>query len=101
MKIGWPGGCSLGTLLSLFENERRSVPSQYRPILRELYRSADEDLGLTNNASNISNFAVPHIPPQSALSLPTPEELTYLSTIRKEHVTADSLTGPHYVRTFI
>lgn len=77
------------------------MPSQYRPILRELYRSTDEDLGLTNNASNISNFVVPHIPPQSALSRPTPEVLTYLSNIRKEHVTTDSLTGPRYVRSFI
>jgi transcriptional regulator with XRE-family HTH domain len=101
MNIDLPVRSSLRTLLSLFENERRSVPNQDRPLLRELYRSTDEELGLTNNASNTSSLAVPHIPPQSALRRPTPEVLTYLSNIRKEHVAADSLTGPRYVRSFI
>jgi hypothetical protein len=101
MNIDLPVRSSLRTLLSMFENERRSVPNQYRPILRELYRSTDEELGLTSSPSSVGNLVVPHIPPQSALSRPTPEVLAYLSNIRKEHVAADSLTGPRYVRSFI
>ena len=94
MNIDLPVRSSLRTLLSMFENERRSVPNQYRPILRELYRSTDEELGLTSSPSSVGSLVVPHIPPQSALSRPTPEVLAYLSNIRKEHVAADSLTGP-------
>jgi hypothetical protein len=101
MNVDLPVRTSLRTLLSMFENGRRSVPNQYRPILRELYRSTDEELGLTNSASNTSSLVVPHIPPQSTLRHPTPEVLAYLSNIRKEHVAADSLTGPRYVRSFI
>ena len=47
MDIALPTCSSLRTLLSMFENGHRSVPEQYRPILRELYRSTDQDLGFT------------------------------------------------------
>jgi tetratricopeptide (TPR) repeat protein len=100
MNIDLPVRSSLRTLLSMFENEHRTVPAQYRPILRELYRSTDEDLGLSYSVAN-TNLAVPHIPPQSTLSHPTPEILGYLSSIRKEHVLADSVAGPRYVIPFI
>ncbi len=63
MNIDLPVRSSLRTLLSMFENERRSVPNQYRPILRELYRSTDEELGLTSSPSSVGSLVVPHIPP--------------------------------------
>ena len=47
MDVSLPSRSSLRTLLSMFENGHRSVPEQYRPILRELYRSTDQDLGFT------------------------------------------------------
>lgn len=101
MNVDLPVRSSMRTLLSMFENGRRPVPGQYRPILRELYRATDGDLGLAGETSGDSNLLAPHIPPQGVLSHPTPEVLGYLRNIRKEHVNADSVTGPRYVRSFI
>src|SRR6266542_2471580 len=38
-----PARSSLRTLLSMFENNRRAVPAQYRPVFRELYRATDDE----------------------------------------------------------
>ena len=58
MDIALPARSSLRTLLSMFENGRRSVPEQYRPILRELYRSTDEELGFTSNTRDTKRLSI-------------------------------------------
>lgn len=92
---------SLRTLLSMFENGHRCVPEQYWPVLRELYRSTDEELGLVPAHGGRSDPPMFCVPPLAELSRPTPEIVTYLLNILKEYVRADTLTGPRYVLPFI
>src|SRR5215831_2044346 len=63
MDIALPARSSLRTLLSMFENGHRSVPEQYRPILRELYRSTDQELGFTISTRAASDSPVLFVPP--------------------------------------
>jgi transcriptional regulator with XRE-family HTH domain len=49
-----PARSSLRTLLSMFENNRRAVPGQYRPVFRELYRATDDELGISPSAARAS-----------------------------------------------
>jgi hypothetical protein len=101
MGIDLPTRSSLRTLLSMFENGHRQVPEQYWPILRELYRSTDEELGLVRSHGERSDLPILCVPPPGELSRPTPGIVTYLLNILNEHIRADALTGPRYLLPFI
>jgi transcriptional regulator with XRE-family HTH domain len=101
MGIAMPTRSSLRTLLSMFENGHRQVPEQYWPILRELYRAADEELGLTRTAREPNDLPMLYIPPPREPYAPTHDVLTYLLNILNEHIRADALTGPRYLFPFI
>jgi hypothetical protein len=96
MGVRFPARASLRTLLSLFENNRRIVPSHYQSIFRELYRATDEDLGFS--ASGAQKWLP--VPPALPADLPetaSPEILSYLANILTEHVMADTVIGPRYL----
>jgi hypothetical protein len=101
MGIALPTRSSLRTLLSMFENGHRKVPEQYWPILRELYRSTDEELGLARTAETHSDVPISCVSSPGELTQPTPEVLTYLLNMLNEHTRADALTGPRYLLPFI
>lgn len=101
MGIALPTRSSLRTLLSMFENGHRRVPEQYWPILRELYRSTDEELGLAHAAGAHGDLPILCVSSPGELTRPTPEVLTYLLNILNEHTRADALTGPRYLLPFI
>jgi hypothetical protein len=101
MGIVLPTRSSLRTLLSMFENGHRQVSEQYWPILRELYRATDEELGLTRTARELNDLPVLYIPPPREPYAPTHEVLSYLLNILNEHIRADALTGPRYLFPFI
>jgi len=91
-----PARSSLRTLLSMFENNRRAVPGQYRPAFRELYRATDDELGISPSAARASLPVPPALPtelPENASS----EILSYLSNVLAEHVKADAVVGPRYL----
>jgi transcriptional regulator with XRE-family HTH domain len=92
MGIVLPTRSSLRTLLSMFENGRRRVPEQYWPVLRELYRSTDEELGLKPSAGAHTDLPMLRVAPPGELARPTPEVLTYLLNILNEHIRADTLS---------
>jgi hypothetical protein len=96
MRIPLPTRSSLRTLVSLFENQRRGVPEQYRPIFRELYRSTDEQLGMTSSPAALAP-PVPPALPDEVPDAPGPEILTYLSNVLDEHIKADAVVGPRYL----
>jgi transcriptional regulator with XRE-family HTH domain len=96
MGIALPTRSSLRTLLSAFENGHRSVPEQYRPIFRELYRATDADLGFQQAGNVLTLPVLPGVPVAGA-ERPTPEIITYLSNVRAEHAKADALLGPRYL----
>ena len=97
MGVALPTRSSLRTLLSMFENGHRSVPEQYRPILRELYRSTDQDLGFTDGAGAPGNLPIPFVPSPRAPDQPTPEILSYLLNILRENTRVDAVAGPRYL----
>lgn len=101
MDIALPTRSSLRTLLSMFENGHRSVPEQYRPILRELYRSTDQELGFTGATRVPSDLSIPLVTPSKQPSRPTPEILSYLVNVLRENTRADALTGPRYLLPLI
>src|SRR5690348_12553324 len=101
MDIALPARSSLRTLLSMFENGRRSVPEQYRPILRELYRSTDEELGFTSNTRDTSDSPILFVPPPRQPCRPTPEILSYLLNVFRENSRADTQAGPQYILPLI
>jgi transcriptional regulator with XRE-family HTH domain len=91
-----PARSSLRTLLSMFENNRRAVPGQYRPVFRELYRATDDELGISPSTAHASLPVPPALPtelPEHASS----EILSYLSNVLAEHVKADAVMGPRYL----
>jgi hypothetical protein len=95
LDVDVPARGSLRTLFSMFENNRRSVPDHYRPVLRELYRATDEELGI----SQVASVSLP-VPPALPADLPekaSPEILSYLSNVLAEHVKADAVVGPRYL----
>lgn len=96
MGVALPTRASLRTLLSAFENDHRNVPTQYRPIFRELYRATDAELGL-QQAANALVLPVPPDPAREHIERPTPEIITYLTNVRIEHAKADALLGPRYL----
>lgn len=96
MGIELPTRASLRTLLSLFENRHRPVPHQYRVIFRELYRSTDDELGLTPG-SNDGLLPTPPPLPAASVDRATPGILDYLTNVLFEHVRADTMIGPQYL----
>jgi transcriptional regulator with XRE-family HTH domain len=91
-----PARASLRTLLSMFENNRRAVPGQYRPVFRELYRATDDELGISPGAGRAALPVPPSLPaelPEQASS----EMLSYLSNVLAEHIKADAVVGPRYL----
>lgn len=91
-----PARASLRTLLSVFENNRRSVPERYRQVFRELYRATDEELGFTIARDG---FDVPislSLAPAADQS-PPPEIFGYLSSVLAEQVRVDTYIGPGYL----
>jgi transcriptional regulator with XRE-family HTH domain len=101
MGIALPTRSSLRTLLSMFENGHRSVPEQYRPILRELYRSTDQELGFTSSARTASDSPVLFVPPPRQPGRPAPEILSYLLNVFRENTRADAQNGPQYILPLI
>jgi len=95
MGIKLPVRSSLRTLLSMFENGHRPVPALYRPVLRELYRATDEELGWDKARQDL--YPVPPALPSDPPEDPSPEILAYLSNVLAEHIKADMLVGPRYL----
>ena len=96
MGITVPGRASLRSLLSMFENDRRQVPVQYRPVFRELYRATDEDLGFAAGRSLAALPVPPPLPPDLPARV-SGEILGYLGNVLDEHVRADTVVGPRYL----
>lgn len=101
MDIALPTRSSLRTLLSMFENGHRSVPEQYRPILRELYRSTDQELGFTGTSRTPGDLPILFVPPPRQPGRPPPEILSYLLNVFRENARVDAQNGPHYVLPLI
>jgi transcriptional regulator with XRE-family HTH domain len=95
MGVELPVRSSLRTLLSMFENGHRPVPASYRPVLRELYRATDEELGWDRTRQD--SYPVPPALPSDPPEDPSPEILAYLSNVLAEHIKADMLVGPRYL----
>jgi transcriptional regulator with XRE-family HTH domain len=95
MGIELPARSSLRTLLSLFENGHRPVPEPYQPVLRELYRATDEELGWDKTRHD--PYPVPPALPSHPPEDPSPEILAYLFNVLAEHIKADMLVGPRYL----
>jgi transcriptional regulator with XRE-family HTH domain len=96
MGIALPTRSSLRTLLSAFENGHRSVPEQYRPVFRELYRATDAELGFQQVGNVLTLPALPGVT-EPRTERPTPEIVAYLRNVREEHAKADALLGPRYL----
>jgi transcriptional regulator with XRE-family HTH domain len=101
MGIALPARSSLRTLLSMFENGHRGVPEQYRPILRELYRSTDQELGFTVANKTPNSLVASLVPLPRHPGRPTPEILSYLLNVFRENTRADAQTGPQYILPLI
>src|SRR5258708_10250117 len=97
MGIALPVRSSLRTLLSAFENGHRSVPEQYRPIFRELYRATDAELGFQKTGPTLLTLPVVPELPEPGAERPSPEIIAYLTNVRAEHAKADALLGPRYL----
>jgi transcriptional regulator with XRE-family HTH domain len=95
MGIEIPSRASLRTLLSMFENGRRAVPTHFRLIFRELYRATDEELGWAREHQD--PFPTPPALPADLPEKASPEILGYLANVLAEHIRADALVGPRYL----
>jgi hypothetical protein len=84
---------ALRTLLSLFENQHRTVPQYYQAIFRELYRATDQELGFTPQAAD-AFLPVPRSIPAPTVDRAGPEIVTYVSSVLLDHVRADTMIGP-------
>lgn len=94
-----PTPSSWKTLISMYENGRRPVSPDHRPLFREAYQATDETLGFPASGT------VPELPvaPPSTLlrsKLPVPvnpEMLKYLTSVLEQHAQAEPLVGPLFL----
>ncbi|MFE9407315.1 hypothetical protein ACFYN0_00720 [Streptomyces sp. NPDC006704] len=83
----------------MYENARRPVSADHRPLFREAYQATDEELGFPLSAEVPKlQAAPPSTLWRSKLPVPVnPEMLKYLTSVLDQHAEAEPLVGPQFL----
>lgn len=93
LDVSLPGDDSLITSISRWENGRvERMTADYRQIFRTVYGRTDDELGL------VPVEAVVAMPPPDG---PPADVIDYYEALFAEHVRADNLMGPRFVRGIV
>lgn len=96
-----PASTSWKTLISMYENGRRPVSPDHRPLLREVYEATDEELGFTpvmTGAATAGNLLTAAAARVSRIPMPVnPEMLGYLTSVLQQHAQAEPFVGPQFL----
>ncbi|MBC9716900.1 helix-turn-helix transcriptional regulator [Streptomyces sp. TRM66268-LWL] len=92
---------SLKTLVSMHENGRRAVTSEYQQLYCEVYEAEPAELGFAAHSTEVDlSTAQPTLILPSQRQLPTPanpDTLGYLDSILNQHAQAEPLVGPQFL----
>lgn len=92
---------SMKTLVSMHENGRRPVGPDHRLLYCEVYEATDEELGIAApNPSPDAPSTLFGSMPASGPQLPqpiTPELISYLNSVFKQHAQAEPMVGPRFL----
>ncbi|MFE0131257.1 helix-turn-helix domain-containing protein [Streptomyces sp. NPDC059037] len=92
---------SLKTLVSMHENGRRAVTTEYQLLYCEVYAAAPAELGFDTPSTDMTLLAAPStlvLPAQRKLPSPVnPEMLNYLDSVLLQHAQAEPLVGPQFL----
>ncbi|MFH0243156.1 hypothetical protein ACGRHY_12120 [Streptomyces sp. HK10] len=97
--VASPTRASLKTLVSMYENGRRSVRRDHRPLFREAYQATDAELGFPSHVEE-TEPRDPSSAPSPRSKLPAPvstEMLGYLASVLRQHAQAEPLVGPRFL----
>ncbi|MFB6830686.1 hypothetical protein [Streptomyces hydrogenans] len=97
-----PASTSWKTLISMYENGRRPVSPDHRPLFREVYEATDEELGFASTSTSVATAQSMLLPtPTAAVSrtpMPVnPEMLGYLTSVLQQHAQAEPFVGPQFL----
>ncbi|MFJ3813928.1 hypothetical protein [Streptomyces sp. NPDC090056] len=102
LSVPTPASTSWKTLVSMYENGRRAVSPDHRPLFREAYEATDEELGFepaaTSGAVARAELLSTSVMPVNRTPMPVNSGmLNYLTSVLQQHARAEPFVGPHFL----
>lgn len=96
--IELPARSSLKTMVSMFENGRRTPGPEYKTLFCEVYQQTRHQLGLSLETAPSQLDTLPSLPaPRMAVPTASPEIIGYLQSVFVQHAQAEPLVGPRFL----